>query len=231
MGAILWCAEHIWTWSSPPLAPRKEGGSSSLWYLLAYVEHSSFVGADPAELLSLVHPRQPSCGNEREWSSLGGQLGLSYTALCAWRDTKPQLLAFMLNCSAGQHQSCQCTPAPQENAPAPLASAQGSTCFPQTHLHDINSRENCPCTYPLHGWEEFPAELWSRARYRCHLSLVVPLPLTCSGRGCVGWVLPFEPGGSYWSTTALHGWIWASATSLTGASIQQDEAPKIFSAP
>lgn len=132
----------------PWLLERK---GTPLWYLLAYAEHSSFVGAEPTELLSLVHPRQPSCGNEREWSSLGGQLGLSYAALCAWKDTKPELLAFVLNCSAGEHQSCQCTPAPQEDAPAPLASAQGSTCFPQTHLHDINSSENCTCTYPLLG--------------------------------------------------------------------------------
>lgn len=157
----------------PWLLERK---GTPLWYLLAYAEHSSFVGAEPTELLSLVHPRQPSCGNEREWSSLGGQLGLSYAALCAWKDTKPELLAFVLNCSAGEHQSCQCTPAPQEDAPAPLASAQGSTCFPQTHLHDINSSENCTCTYPLLGGEGFPAELWSRTGYRCHLSLVEALP-------------------------------------------------------
>lgn len=42
---------------------------------------------------------------------------------------------------------------------------------------------------------------------------------------------PGDPGGSHWRKTELLGWSWALATSLTTASVQQDEEPKIPFAP
>lgn len=235
MGAIFWCAALIWISLSPPLDTRRKGGSCPCLISAGLCGTQQLCGSRICR--DIVPCASPELFQAPElWQREGMEFpwwsawSVPCISLCLERHKTSRLpLAFMLNSSAGEHQSCECTPAPLEGAPAPSASVQGSTWFPQAHLHGINSRENCPCTYPLHGLRGFLSELWAGARYRCHLSVVVQL-LPCSDRGCVGWVLPCGPGGSHCRSTALHGWIWAPATSPTAASIQQDGAPKILSA-
>lgn len=57
-----------------------------------------------------------------------------------------------------------------------------------------------------------------------HLCQAVSVPRWRWGDG-------IGPGGSHRRRTALLGWSWARATSLTTASVQQDEEPKISLAP
>lgn len=118
-----------------------------------------------------------SCGNEKEWSSLAGQLGLSHTTLCAWRVTKPAGCHLLL-CQTVVQESTKAVSVPQHPKKLlqpPQHLHKEALDFPR-HTFMALTPGNIVLAHSLcMGWG-FPAKLWAGARYRHHLSLVVPMP-------------------------------------------------------